>query len=209
MICGMDSNVYGWRLPIKDPQPGVYWPNDKQWDQYRASLSQGASLNDVGLKTDVASCFLLSDQQWGHIAGEVMHAVGLAPHGDSRAVRWLAVRHAPDHIHLVATLVRQDRRTAWAWQDKLNTQRVCRDLEERYNQYRVAPPGRGSRRWATPAELNKTTRQHRASATRAAAGGNGKRRPVAPREQLRPQVRVVAAAVATESEFFDRLQRSG
>src|SRR5690606_30898663 len=57
MIGGMDSNVYGWRLPIKDPQPGVYWPNDQQWDQYRASLSQGASLNDVGLKTDVASCF--------------------------------------------------------------------------------------------------------------------------------------------------------
>jgi len=88
----------------------------------------------------------LPDQQWGHIAGEVMHAVGLAPHSDTRAVRWVAVRHAPDHIHLVATLVRQDRRIAWAWKDKRNAQRVCRELEERYNLYRVAPPGQAAGR---------------------------------------------------------------
>jgi len=106
----------------------------------------------------------LSDQQWRHIAAEVMNAVGIAPHGDTRAVRWVAVRHAPDHIHLVTTLVRQDRRIAWAWQDKRDAQRVCRELEERYNLYRVAPPGQGSRAWATPGELNKATRRHRATA---------------------------------------------
>jgi hypothetical protein len=149
----------------------------------------------------------LSDQQWGHIAGEVMNAVGLAPHGDTRAVRWVAVRHAPDHIHLVATLVRQDRRTAWAWKDKRNTQRVCRELEERYNLYRVAPPGHGSRAWPTPAELNKTTRQHRASSGRTATGN--RRRPVAPREQLRRQVRAAATAATDEADFFDRLTRAG
>lgn len=30
---------------------------------------------------------ILTDAQWAHIAGEVMAAVGLAPHGDNRAVR--------------------------------------------------------------------------------------------------------------------------
>lgn len=59
----------------------------------------------------------LSDQQWGHIAAEIMAAVGLAPHGDPNAVRWLAVRHDDQGIHLVATLVRQDGRTAWPWRD--------------------------------------------------------------------------------------------
>jgi hypothetical protein len=150
---------------------------------------------------------VLSDEQWGDIAGEVMNAVGLAPHGDTRAVRWVAVRHAPDHIHLVATLVRQDRRTAWAWKDKLNTQRVCRELEERYNLYRVAPPGQGSRNWPTPAELNKTNRQQRASSGKTATGS--RRRPVAPREQLRRQVRAAASAASGEADFFDRLARAG
>jgi hypothetical protein len=149
---------------------------------------------------------VLSDQQWGHIAAEVMHAVGLAPHGDTRAVRWLTVRHAPDHIHLVATLVRQDRRTAWAWKDKLKTQRICRELEQRYNLYHVAPPGQGSRTWPTPAELNKTTRLHRAPSGKP---GGSQRRPVAPREQLRRQVRTVAAAVTTEADFFARLRQAG
>src|SRR3712207_1865965 len=42
----------------------------------------------------------LSDAQWAHIAREVMAQAGLAPHGDTRGVRWVAVRHGPDHIHI-------------------------------------------------------------------------------------------------------------
>lgn len=57
MIGGLDRSVYGWRLPVKDPRPGYYSPNDKQWEGYRGGLSAGANLNDAGLKTDVVSCF--------------------------------------------------------------------------------------------------------------------------------------------------------
>jgi hypothetical protein len=32
-------------------------------------------------------------------------------------VRWVGIRHGDDHVHLVATLVRQDGRTVWAWND--------------------------------------------------------------------------------------------
>ncbi|MFJ3754468.1 hypothetical protein [Streptomyces rubiginosohelvolus] len=35
-------------------------------------------------------------------------AAGIVPHGDTQACRWVAARHADDHIHLVATLARQD-----------------------------------------------------------------------------------------------------
>ncbi len=60
----------------------------------------------------------LSDPQWAHFAGEVLAKVGLAPHGDARAVRWIAMRHGPDHIHIVATLVRQDRRPVRGHNDR-------------------------------------------------------------------------------------------
>jgi hypothetical protein len=146
---------------------------------------------------------VLTDAQWAHIAGEVMATVGLAPHGDNRAVRWVAVRHAEDHIHLVATLVRQDRRTAWAWKDKLHTQQACRDLEERYGLHRVAPPGSGSRRWTKANEINKDARLRRNSTASREA------RTMTPFEALRRRVRVAAALATDEDDFFGRLQNAG
>src|SRR5262245_56532386 len=47
---------------------------------------------------------VLSDQQWAQIAAQFMAGVGLAPHGDLGAVRWLGIRHGDNHVHLVATL---------------------------------------------------------------------------------------------------------
>jgi len=137
---------------------------------------------------------ILSDQQWAHIAGELMAAVGLAPHGDHQAVRWLAVRHAEDHIHLVATLVRQDGRTAWAWNERRLAQAACRDLEERYGLYRVGPVDHTSHRRPEPAELNKATRLGQ---------------PEIPRDRLRREVRAAAAAAADEADFFHRLRGAG
>ncbi len=37
-------------------------------------------------------------------------AAGIAAYGDEQACRWVAVRHAPDHIHLVAALAGVDGR---------------------------------------------------------------------------------------------------
>jgi hypothetical protein len=39
---------------------------------------------------------MLSDDEWGQLARDIMHRTGLAPHGqDDEAVRWVAVRHFP------------------------------------------------------------------------------------------------------------------
>jgi len=46
----------------------------------------------------------LSDEQWEHIAERLMRATGIHEAG----CRWIAVRHADDHIHLMATLVGED-----------------------------------------------------------------------------------------------------
>ena len=137
---------------------------------------------------------ILSDQQWGHIAAEVMAAVGLAPHGDRNAVRWVAVRHDDYGIHLVATLVRQDGRTAWAWNDYKLAQAACRNLEVRYNLYRVGPTDRTGHRHPKAPELNKTARK-----------GQGE----VPRDRLRREVRAAAAAANDETDFFDRLRQAG
>jgi hypothetical protein len=52
----------------------------------------------------------LSDTEWADIAAEYMHDLGIAPRGDLDGARWIAVRHADDHIHIIATLARLDGR---------------------------------------------------------------------------------------------------
>jgi len=135
---------------------------------------------------------ILTDRQWRDIARQVVAKVGLAPDGDDKAVRWIAMRHGADHIHIVATLVRQDRRTYWARNDYPLAQAACRDIEAQHNLVRVAPPGRGSRSWPKAGELNKTARR---------------RRPVTPRDELRRRVRDAATVAVDEDDFFTRLTR--
>src|SRR5215831_13462799 len=60
---------------------------------------------------------MLSDAQWAQVAARVMHRTGLAVESDDLGVRWVAVRHAPDHIHIVATLARQDGTRPKTWND--------------------------------------------------------------------------------------------
>ncbi|GAB2925197.1 hypothetical protein GCM10027075_26920 [Streptomyces heilongjiangensis] len=52
----------------------------------------------------------LSDAEWAEIAQRIVQAAGIAPAGDDLACRWIAVRHADDHIHILATTVREDGR---------------------------------------------------------------------------------------------------
>ena len=52
----------------------------------------------------------LTDAQWADIAAEYLHRIGLARRDEDGGVRWVAVRHADDHVHVVATLARQDGR---------------------------------------------------------------------------------------------------
>ncbi|WP_347405066.1 relaxase/mobilization nuclease domain-containing protein [Micromonospora sp. WMMD1082] len=137
---------------------------------------------------------ILTDSQWAHIAAEIVAAVGIAPHGDPDAVRWVAVRHADDHIHIVATLVRQDGETVWAWNERLKAQTAARDLEQRYGLYQVGPVDHTSHRRPTAAEQNKSHRQGR---------------PEFPRDKLRREVRAAAAAATDENDFVNRLQAAG
>lgn len=136
---------------------------------------------------------ILNDQQWEHVATEITAAVGLAPPGDLDATRWIGIRHADNHIHIVATLARQDRRAVRLWQDYRRAQTCCRTLEQHHGLHRVEGR-RDTPRHATGAELNKATRQQRGEV---------------PRHQLRRLVRAAAAEASSEQDFLNRLHANG
>jgi hypothetical protein len=76
---------------------------------------------------------MLSDHEWAQVARDIMHGTGLAPDGqDDDAVRWVAVRHAPDHIHIVALLARQDGTRPSFWNDRYRVGEACRAADERF-----------------------------------------------------------------------------
>jgi hypothetical protein len=146
----------------------------------------------------------LSDGQWADIAVEYLHQLGLAPRGDEQAVRWVAVRHADDHVHVVATLARQDGRRVFPRNDHYRAREASLTVEARYDLIRTSPAGRTSSRPPSRAE----TRKHQATvdARRAA----GRPAPPAPdRLLLRQLVRAAAAGSRSWEDFTERLRVQG
>jgi hypothetical protein len=136
----------------------------------------------------------LSDNEWADIARRTLHAAGIAPHGDTKACRWVAVRHAPDHIHIAATLVREDGRTARRTFDKKAVQAEARAIEADYGLRRLNPGDGTAAKRATSPERWKAARR-------------GLERPA--RDQLRDHIRRALAGATTEEEFFTRLTAQG
>ena len=137
---------------------------------------------------------VLPDAEWAQVAARIMHRTGLAPEGDDLGVRWVAVRHAADHIHIVATLARQDGTRPKVWNDFYRVREACQEAERRFGLRRTAPADRTAARRATRAETEQAARR-----------GWGE----PPRATLRREVCTAAAGAATEQEFFTRLRQAG
>ncbi|MDP9420893.1 MAG: relaxase/mobilization nuclease domain-containing protein, partial [Actinomycetota bacterium] len=137
----------------------------------------------------------LSDTEWADIAGEVMDRTQLASPGDDGGCRWVAVRHAEDHVHLVATLARQDGRPAvLARNDFYRVGEACRAVEERYGLAITAGRDRTAAVRPTRAESEKAERLAK---------------PAIAREVLRLEVQTAASGPSGEEEFFARLEVAG
>lgn len=136
----------------------------------------------------------LTDEEFAEIASEVMHSTGVAEKGDSQGARWIAVRHAPDHIHIVATLARQDGLKVPLSQDKKKMQACARELERRFGLRQLTSGDRTASRWPTTAEAQKAERK-------------GRDEP--PRITLQSKVREAAAVSGSDDEFFAAIQRAG
>jgi hypothetical protein len=74
---------------------------------------------------------MLSDDEWGQVAAGIMDRTGQAPDGDDSGVRWVAVRHASDHIHIAATLARHDGGRVKTWNDFYRVREACQAAERR------------------------------------------------------------------------------
>ena len=137
---------------------------------------------------------LLSDAEWAQVAAEIMDRTGLAPEGDDLGVRWVAIRHAADHVHIVATLARQDATRPRIWNDFYRVREACQAAEARLGLRRTAPADRTAAR-----------RPSRAEAEQAGRRGWGE----PPRDRLRWEVCTAAAGARSEQEFFTRLGEAG
>ncbi|MFI1715647.1 relaxase/mobilization nuclease domain-containing protein [Streptomyces litmocidini] len=136
----------------------------------------------------------LSDEEWNAVAQRIVHATGIAPDGDPDGCRWIAVRHAEDHIHIVATLVRGDLRNPRLNYDFNKAQAVCRRIEQEMGLRRLNAGDGTAAKNPTSAEKFKAERTGR---------------PETSRETLREAVRQAVAGADDEKEFFTRLREAG
>ena len=137
----------------------------------------------------------LSDAEWAELCVEAMDRTGIAKRDDLAGCRWIAVRHADDHVHLVATLVREDGRTARTPQDFRKLAAVAHEFETRY----------GLR--STAAREDQTAAARAGVQETAAARTAGRDR--TPRETLRTKVKAAAARTSGFKEFANLLGREG
>lgn len=137
---------------------------------------------------------LLSDEEWADIARRVVSAAGIDPGEGASGCRWAAVRHADDHIHLVATTVKEDGGRPDDYRSGKRAHAACRLLEKELGLTLVnAGDGTAAQR-PTSAEKHKAQRRQRE---------------ITPREELREAVRRAVAGASDEEEFFARLASAG
>ena len=160
--------VAGWRHPAS-LEPALRPDGKRDFATLTGLLKQPqAALGERGYPRPVWHCSMraapgdrmLSDDEWAAIAHEVMHRTGLSPYGqEDEAVRWIAVRHGDDHIHLVAMLARQDGgKPSLSW-ERYKVRAACLAAEQRYGLRSTAPADRTAARRPTRAENEKAARR--------------------------------------------------
>ncbi|MFK0187857.1 hypothetical protein ACIQV1_27040 [Streptomyces rubiginosohelvolus] len=137
---------------------------------------------------------VLSDAEWATVAAEMVAAADVAPHGDARACRWVAVRHADDHIHLVATLARQDGRPPRIRGDIPHMHIAARAFETAWDLQPMSLLDRTARRAPVTGEREKAARRGLTESAR---------------ESLQRTVREAAARATDTTDFLTRLRDAG
>ncbi|MEV4905282.1 mobilization protein [Streptomyces albidoflavus] len=100
----------------------------------------------------------LSDTEWADIAQRIVEASGIAPPGDDLGCRWIAVRHADDHIHILATTVREDGRRPKLHGSGIRVGDACRQIETDYGLRQLKKGDRTAGKRPTQAEMHKAQR---------------------------------------------------
>ena len=193
--------VAGWRHPAElEPPQG---PAGRRDFKMLTGLMEAplAVLGDRASEKPVWHCVVraapddpnLGDGAWMRIAEEVMHRTGLSRRGEEdEGVPWVAVHHGDNHIHIVATLARQDRRRPHLHNDYYRLGEALRAMEAEYGLVVVARADRTAAKRPTRAEQEKAAD-----------------RPEPARVTLQRQVAMAAAGTRSEPEFFAALDKRG
>ncbi|WP_405872801.1 mobilization protein [Streptomyces zaomyceticus] len=136
----------------------------------------------------------LSDEEWAEVARRIVAATGIDSGEGQPGCRWAAVRHADDHIHIVATLVCEDGTRPDDFRSGKRAQAEARLIEQELGLHQVAPGDGTAAQRPTSAERHKAERQGRERTAR---------------EELRETVRRAVAGATGDEEFFDRLAAAG
>jgi len=176
----------------------------------------------------------LSDDEWATVAEAVADKLGLTGTDTQAGARWFAVHHGAasgdrDHIHFVATLVREDGRGIYLNKDKLALREVAKEMAARFGlAVRTRDPGAGQRDLSRPelaaiqdleqeqaldtvkAATNEGGPQQKPDRTGGAGAVVGSGAPVeVPRRRLERAVRAAATAASTEAQWLARLGELG
>lgn len=137
---------------------------------------------------------VLSDGEWAGIARELLDGAGIAEQGDAGGPRWVAIRHAQDHIHIAVVLVRQDTsRRFWPHHDYPKLRTAARQIEQRLGLTVTAAPDGTAAPRPSRGESEKAGRQGRMPA----------------RVELRRAAQQAAVAANDIDEFVGYLQDRG
>ena len=195
--------VAGWRHPA-ELEPPLRPDGSRDFRKLNGLLNQPHdALGKWGYARPVWHCSvraapgdrMLSDDEWAQIAHDVMNRTGLSRYGDEDdGVRWAAIRHAEDHVHIVAMLARQDRSRPSVHNERYRVRDACLAAEQRYGLRSTAPADRTAPRYPSRGENEKAARR-------------GLDEP--PRITLRRHVATAAAASASGQEFLARLDQAG
>jgi len=154
---------------------------------------------------------MLSDDEWAAVAQDVMDRTGIAAIGDTGGCRWIGVRHDDNHIHLMATLVRQDNtRRVHSRNDFHVVRSVCREWEGKLGLTLTAGADKTATRAPTRGEIEKVNRRdgpHRPWPGE--SGGGAATAVLPPRVRLRQIVSQTAATKRGAPEFLDALRAEG
>ncbi|WP_432096324.1 relaxase/mobilization nuclease domain-containing protein [Streptomyces sp. bgisy100] len=197
--------VASWDSFVPDPGPKDSPGHRERMGQLVKALDlRVAQADDKAPEGHVWHCSLraapedrtLTDTEWGTIARRVLHATGIAPDGDPDGCRWVAVRHADDHIHIVATKMRGDLRPPRNWNDYHRAMTALTQIEHDFGLHQV---NRDRDSW--PA----AKRPARAETEKAARNGCSR----AVREELRLMVRTTLSHAHNVDEFLGLLADAG
>jgi hypothetical protein len=199
--------VAGWEDPATLEPPASQLGNDG-WQQRDFRRLVGlleqpvAAIRPFAPELYVWHCVLraapddpdLGDRAWCEICARVMDHTGLSPRGrEQRGVRWVALHHGDNHVHIVATLARQDARRASVNNLYWRIGEALTAIEKEYG-LRALVRDRTADKAPTQAEMARAQRAGRSETARAS---------------LRRIVQAAAVAARTDAEFLAAVEARG